>query len=351
MPMHDDEIVLADETARTLITDQFPQWAGEPIRRINVSGTVNAIFRIGERYAARFPLRGRDPGHTRRLLEAEASASAEFARASPFPAPEPIALHPPTEPIALHPPTEPVALHTPPEPVGLHPPTEPVALHTPPELVEGPRRGRHFESPGDGYPLPWSVQTWISGADAATDDPGRSDAFARDLARLIGALRGVDLRGRTFTGDNRGGLLSDHDTWVQKCLDRSGRLLDVARLTKLWSYFRELPRTDPDVMTHGDLIPANVLVADGRLTGVLDTGGFGAADPALDVIAGWHLLDDGPREVFRAELNSDDPQWERSKAWAFEQAIGLVWYYTDTNPAMSRMGRKTLARIIAAAPL
>ena len=100
-------------------------------------------------------------------------------------------------------------------------------------------------------------------------------------------------------------------------------------------------------MSHGDLIPANLLVAEGRLTGVLDCGGFGPADPALDVIAGWHLLDDGPRAVFRAELASDDLEWERSKAWAFEQAIGATWYYVDTNPMMSRMGRMTLARILA----
>ena len=342
MTMHEDEIVVTEETARALIADQFPQWAGEPIRRIDVSGTVNAIFRIGERYAARFPLQGHDPHQTQRLLEAEASARAEFARASPFPAREPVALHPPPESVALHPPPELRDLRTPPDVGG---------PHTPPELVEGPRRGWHFGSAGDGYPLPWSVQTWISGIDAATDDPSRSEAFARDLAGLIGALRGVDLRGRIFNRDNRGGLLPDHDAWVQVCLDRSGSLLDVAQLTRLWSYFRELSRTDPDVMTHGDLIPANMLVGGGRLTGVLDTGGFAPADPALDVIAGWHLLDDGPREVFRAELGSNDLQWERSKAWAFEQAIGAVWYYTDTNPAMSRMGRRTLARIVAATPI
>ena len=171
------------------------------------------------------------------------------------------------------------------------------------------------------------MQTWINGTDAATDDPGHSNLSARDLAGLIGALRRVDPRGRTFDGDSRGGLLPDHNAWVQMCLDRSGTLLDVDRLTKLWSHFRKLPRTDRDMMTHGDLIPA------------------------LDVIAGWHLLDDGPQEVFRAELGSDDLQWERSKGWAFEQAIGLVWYYTGTHPAMSRMGRRTLARMVAATPL
>ena len=27
--------------------------------------------------------------------------------------------------------------------------------------------------------------------------------------------------------------------------------------------------------------------------------------------------------------------------------MGLVWYYADSNPAMSRMGRRTLERIQA----
>ena len=32
---------------------------------------------------------------------------------------------------------------------------------------------------------------------------------------------------------------------------------------------------------------------------------------------------------------------------AFVQGIGTVWYYVDSNPAMSRMGRRTLGRILA----
>ena len=192
------------------------------------------------------------------------------------------------------------------------------------------------------------MQTWLSGTDASRDDPSSSEAFARDLVILITELRHADTRGRTFTGNNRGGELRRHDDWVETCLRNSEELLDVPRLAVLWQYFRDLPRIAPDVMTHGDLIPANMIVADGHLAGVLDSGGFSAADPALDVIAGWHLLDDGPRAAFRAELASDDLEWERSKAWAFEQAIGLVWYYVETNPVMSRMGRKTLARIVAA---
>ncbi|MGI5287762.1 phosphotransferase [Nonomuraea polychroma] len=76
------------------------------------------------------------------------------------------------------------------------------------------------------------------------------------------------------------------------------------RLRRLWARMRSLPRSPAgDVMTHGDLIPGNVLVSASRLAGVLDVGGFGPADPALD--------------------------------------------YVESNPAMSRMGRRTVERILA----
>jgi aminoglycoside phosphotransferase (APT) family kinase protein len=91
-----------------------------------------------------------------------------------------------------------------------------------------------------------------------------------------------------------------------------------------------------------------VLVDAGRLAGVIDVGGLGAADPALDLVAAWHLLDPGPRDAFRADLRCGDLEWARGAAWAFEQAMGLVWYYAETNPAMSHMGRRTLERLTAA---
>jgi hypothetical protein len=36
------------------------------------------------------------------------------------------------------------------------------------------------------------------------------------------------------------------------------------------------------------------------------------------------------------------------KAWVFAHAMGLVWYYAQNNPAMSRTGRRTLGRVLAA---
>jgi aminoglycoside phosphotransferase (APT) family kinase protein len=100
-------------------------------------------------------------------------------------------------------------------------------------------------------------------------------------------------------------------------------------------------------MTHGDLIPGNVLVSAGRLVGILDVGGLGPADPALDLVGAWHLLDDERRALLRGDLGCGDLEWERGKAWAFQQSIGLVWYYETSNPTMSSLGGRTLGRIAA----
>jgi hypothetical protein len=62
----------------------------------------------------------------------------------------------------------------------------------------------------------------------------------------------------------------------------------------------------------------------------------------------WNLLKSGPRQVLRDALRCTDLEWERSKAWAFQQAIGLVWYYAETNPVISRLGRVTLDRLQSA---
>ena len=72
--------------------------------------------------------------------------------------------------------------------------------------------------PGHGYPLPWSVQTWLPGDDGSVVAPDASYAFARDLAALVADLRAVPTEGRTFVGErrtNRGGVIGDHDAWVR----------------------------------------------------------------------------------------------------------------------------------------
>jgi len=139
-----------------------------------------------------------------------------------------------------------------------------------------------------------------------------------------------------------------HDDWIERCLIESEGLLDRHRARALWGWFRELPAAETLVMSHTDLIPANLLVQEGRLVGVLDTGAFAPADPALDLVAAWHLFDTGPRQVLRAEVGISPLEWARGAAWAFQQAMGPAWYYEKSNPTMSDLEQSTLDRIFSA---
>ncbi|OZE97249.1 aminoglycoside phosphotransferase [Rhodococcus sp. 15-1154-1] len=293
--MHPNQVTISISTVRALIDTQFSDWRDLALDQVHAGGTENAIFRIGTDLVARFRLEAHDVDTTRAEVLAELEVARELAGSTRFATPEPVALG----------------------------------------------------EPGGDYPLPWSVQTWIDGDPATTGDLSQSEPFAEDLAEFIMQVRGIASGGRTYNGCGRGGDLASHDDWVRECISRSAGLMDVASLSQAWAQWRELPRGDsPDVMNHCDLMPGNVLVADGRLAGVLDVGGLAAADPALDLVGAWHLLDAGPREVLRRRLGVDDEQWRRGKAWAFEQAIGLVWYYLDSNPTMSRIGRTTLDRVL-----
>jgi aminoglycoside phosphotransferase (APT) family kinase protein len=297
MAMHPDQLTVTAGVVAALVAEQFPGWARLPVRAVRSQGTDNALFRLGDRLAARFPLRPGDPDRTLQWLESEAAAARALASGTRVPTPEPVAL------------------------------------------------GRA----GAGYPLPWSVQTWVPGTVATDADPGGSVAFAHDLASFVSDVRAMSTGGRRFAGSGRGGVLASQDEWLETCFARSEGLLDVPRLRRMWQVLRAAPRDGaPDVMNHRDLVPGNVLVDGGRLAGVIDVGSLGPADPALDLVGAWHLLGGGPREILRADLGCADPEWERGKAWAFAQAMGLVWYYVTSNPTMAFVGRRTLDRLLRA---
>jgi aminoglycoside phosphotransferase (APT) family kinase protein len=293
--MHRDQLDIPADTVRRLVDAQFPQWTHLPIKAVASAGTVNALFRLGDELVARFPLQAADPADVRTWLQGEASAARELLGRTRFPTPVPIALG----------------------------------------------------EPGAGYPLPWTVHSWLPGTVATDRDQAESVELARDLAEFITDVRAIDTAGRTYAGRGRGGDLQAHDAWMETCFRRSEGLLPVMQLRECWALLRTLPRAAPDLMTHCDLIPGNVLVDHGHLAGILDVGGLSPADPALDLVCAWHLFEPESRNVLRRALDCDDVEWQRGMAWAFEQAMGLVWYYRESNPPMSRLGRRSLRRIQA----
>ncbi len=290
--MHEGQVHVTSRQVAELVADAFPELAGTAVRRVAGAGTVNAIFRVGMRHVARLPLVPTTPERDEARLRAEQRAMADFHAVAPVATPAPVGV----------------------------------------------------SGPGAGFPTAWALQTWVEGVTASFDEPAD---VARELAEVVRRCR-AEVRGpRPVDRDGRGGDLRRHDRWVETCIARSAHLVEVAEVRRTWDRLRSLPREATDVLTHGDLVPGNVLVGDGHLRGLLDTGSAGPADPALDLVAAWHLFDETARATFRATVGCTDLEWERGRAWALEQALGAAWYYEATNPAMHALGMSTLRRVLS----
>ncbi|MEU8331336.1 aminoglycoside phosphotransferase family protein [Micromonospora sp. NPDC048839] len=294
--MHADQVDVSADVVAALVAEQFPRWRELPVRPLRSAGTVNALFRLGPEIVLRFPLRPfADPD-----LRAELRREQEHA-----------VLLAPHLPVAV---------------------PEPLALGT----------------PGEGYPGSWTAYRFIPGETAQPDRIEDPDVFARDLAAVVVALRGIDTGGRSWPGYGRGGPLAGEDADVRAALAVSGELIDIAALAEVWDRCRDARRDDPaDVWIHADLMPVNLLVRDGRLAAVIDLEAVKLGDPAVDLMPAWNLLDPGSRETYRRALGVDDATWERGRGWALAQAINALPYYVETNPVMAGIARHTLLAVLA----
>ena len=89
--MHANQLTVSLETVRKLVDVQFPEWR-DVYQGSRFAGTVNALFRIGDKFLARFPLEPGDVGSMWRWLQSEAQAARELLGRTRFPAPEQTAL-------------------------------------------------------------------------------------------------------------------------------------------------------------------------------------------------------------------------------------------------------------------
>ena len=93
MKMHDDETAIDAELVRRLVAGQFPRLAGLPVTPFRSTGTVNAIYRLGDSLYARLPRVARWAGD----LEAEGRWLPWLAPRLPLRVPEPVATGRPGE--------------------------------------------------------------------------------------------------------------------------------------------------------------------------------------------------------------------------------------------------------------
>jgi aminoglycoside phosphotransferase (APT) family kinase protein len=294
--MHADEIETDIGLVRRLLEGQFPQWADLPIERVVSYGTDHDIYRLGEHLAVRLP----------RIAWANQQAAKE-AEWLPRLAPH--------LPLAL-----------------------------PVQLAMG--------QVAEGYPFDWSVVEWLPGenANGTIDDLDRA---AVDLAAFVKALRRVATSGaHSRPPHGRGGPLAEADAHVRRSIAQLDDRIDAAATTRSWDESLAAAVWNGDeVWVHGDLLPGNLLVVDGRLSAVIDFGGLNVGDPACDLQPAWNVFAGASRARFRAELQVDEGSWLRGRGWALFQAVTALAYYQDTNPGMIRQASHALAEVLADTPI
>jgi aminoglycoside phosphotransferase (APT) family kinase protein len=271
--MHADEIEIDEALVRALVGAQFPEWADLPIRRIEPSGTVNTIFRLGDDLAARLPRRAGPtlPGSK------ELEWLPKLAPLLPVDVPVPVA------------------------------------------------QGR----PTAAYPWFWEIHSWVDGESAPPDEIDAIRA-AQDLAAFVRTLQQLDPEGAPR---GRGIPLVDRDPDIRHWFARfdGDPLVDA-----VWERALAAPPWEgAPVWHHGDLDARNWLVRDGRISGVIDWGAMGVGDPACDVMVAWKLHSPAARDAFREALPTDDATWERARGWVVSQAVAILAYYTpENNPTL-----------------
>ena len=289
--MHDGEVETDVGLVRRLLTDQFPQWADLPIRLVESYGTDHDIYRLGDGLSARMPRIDWATGQARREAK-------WLPRLAP---------------------------HLP--------------LRVPVQLAIG--------QPAEGYPFEWSVYEWLPGenANGTIDDLERA---AVDLAEFVMALRTVDTSdAHPRSRGSRGAPLEEVDAVVRRSVDELGDRIDREAVLRSWDESVNAPAWDgEEVWVHGDLLPGNLLVVDGRLSAVIDWGGLNVGDPACDLQPAWNVFDDASRKRYRKELDVDDASWLRGRGWALCQAVVALPYYWDTNPGMVRQASHAVTQVL-----
>ncbi len=259
------ELRFEQDLVRALLRDQHPDLADLELRDVD-GGWDNQQWRLGDELAVRLPRTERAPA----LLHIERTWLPVLANRLPLPTPIP------------------------------------VRVGTPSALFE------HT----------WTIARWVEGDPADHTPVTRVDA-AETLAEFLVALhdpasadapvnptRGIPLAELGFAG----GFEAVVD---RASADSAWEIWEKALAAPAWQ--------GAPVWLHGDLHPANVIVQDGTLAGVIDFGEMCAGDPATDLSAAWILLPAGAAgRFFDAYGRADEATIARARGWAVWRALGLI---------------------------
>lgn len=291
--MPDDVFICDAATAQRRVATQFPQWADLEVTPVASTGTDNWMFRLGPDLALRLPR------HAEALPKIPKEAQILRRMAGlPLITPKVCALGQATAPDAP----------------------------------------------------PFLVLRWITGTPATPDRLSDPAAAARDLARFLHGLRGLDTQGAPEAGpanNMRGVPLLEMDRATQTSIAALSDEIDDHAARMLWAEALAAdPWQSPPVWLHGDLKADNLLAHEGKLVAVLDFGLAAVGDPAADLACAWSYLPSPARQSFFDAMPAREDDWARARGWALYGAvIALSYYRGGCNEALCAICRATLGAL------
>jgi aminoglycoside phosphotransferase (APT) family kinase protein len=301
------EVEVSADLVRRLLAGQHPDLACLPVEFL-ANGWDNELYRVGDGLVARLPRRALGA----EIIKNEQRWLPELAPRLPLPIPYP-------------------------ERIGV---------------------------PAHGYPYSWSVVPFLPGVPAAQVSSVDPVGAAAVVGGFLGALHvpaPADAPANPFRGvplANRAGSFAANLALLTRQAGRAGRdQVDRDAVLRVQDAALAAPRYDgPPVWLHGDLHPANVLVNDGQVSGVIDFGDITAGDPAGDLSVAWMLLPldchSGFWSAYQAACGAggadglaDDALRTRARGWALHLAIVFLTHSED-NPVLLEVGRRTLRAVL-----
>ncbi|MEN8195993.1 MAG: aminoglycoside phosphotransferase family protein [Pseudomonadota bacterium] len=288
------EVVITEDLVRELLRSQHPDLNNLELALLG-SGWDNTTFRLGAELAVRLPRRklGAD------LIRKEQRWLPGFAEHLPLPIPTPTR-------------------------IGVS---------------------------GSGYPWPWSIVPWIEGTSATEQPPRPSEAA--NLGRFLRALHRPSPADAP-RNEYRGVPLAARAKAVEAGLARMNpgdMAVTVDEVAGAWARTKTIPIDSAEVWLHGDLHSRNVIVADGRVAGVIDWGDMCVGDPATDLAAAWMLFPTrAHRELRDAYGSISELTWGRARGWAVFFGVVLADSGAGQDDAWASIGRRILERACSCVP-
>jgi aminoglycoside phosphotransferase (APT) family kinase protein len=170
------------------------------------------------------------------------------------------------------------------------------------------------------------------------------------VAEFILALQRCDTTDGPLAGEHswyRGAPPAHYDDETRRYLAALDGRVDTGRAAAVWAAALAAGWRGTPVWFHGDIAAGNLLVADGKLSAVIDFGTSGVGDPACDLVIAWTMFAGDSREAFRRAVGQDDGTWARARGWALWKALLNLAECIDTEPERAAVNRRVIDEVLA----